>query len=510
MLFAWISYRPNVATNETTRALFESQFGEGMFSGAPIFSLRPLAGVEVSDVTYTRDTLSAALTSHQNRHPDLNATAWCEHSGQLPPRIQHDPDTKYIVVYNQPYIATARGNNRAYGDYRARAIMNAADTDLEFYSCAHCARVACEALRSDNPPVDGLTFSGQVYSVLPGYTLLDQYQPPAPEVNGDPAVPNGDTSTNKDVPLDSLPASSCGHCGRPAHNARTCDKPKKAHDRIGIEIEGRWLDLRAMRNKADGLGMTGCGDGSVSGSNNTDAEPYEFQTHPGTVAKALHQLIAMYPDESDKSCGMHVHVSFESHMDVTLLCTPAFFAYFKRRWIAWGDKMNIYGKVDNRGEFWKRLNGLNDYCRENREAPRGSITRMNRYHQLNFSAWSEHKTVECRLLPMFRKASLAVSAVKELVDIFEDFLADPEGCGLVIPSEDISLPIPQLTPYVTEYHIDESDLSHLKSELSMDLGEVASLAPAAGTIRTFRGSVLAGATLQSILAANGITVREAA
>jgi hypothetical protein len=47
--------------------------------------------------------------------------------------------------------------------------------------------------------------------------------------------------------------------------------------------------------------------------------------------------------------------------------------------------------------------------------------------QLNFSAFREHRTVEQRLLPMFRNERLALLALKETLDIFETFLAAHPG-----------------------------------------------------------------------------------
>lgn len=511
MIIAWINHgRTNTASHDSTRRWFEDHVGGGsMFSASPVLALQPPADPAGTPVqTHTRDSFARLINDHLALNPDLASLAWCQHSGQLPARVTHAPDARFVIFLTEPYLRTnARGGT--YGDFRGKLIMDAADPMTpHFYDCAHCAKVEGNRIVAATPTIDGLQPSMLVYSVLPGYTDLSQYLPPAPEVIGDAPMPGG--VTIKDVLLENLPASSCGRCGKVAHNSRTCEKPPKAHDRIGIEIEGRWLDLRAAKATAARLGMTGCGDGSVNCSNTSDAQPWEFQTVPSTVAKALQQLVEVYPDESDQSCGMHVHMSFENLMDVSLLCTPAFFTYFKTRWTAWGDKMNIYGKANNRGEFWKRLNGDNDYCRVNANTPNGNITRMDRYHQLNFSAWSEHKTIECRLLPMFRKSSLAVSAVKELVDIVEDFLADPEACGLVTPSEDVSLPVPALTPTTKEYFFGDNDGALLTSELTLDMPDVSTLAPAAGTIRTFRGTVLAGATLASILQANGISVREAA
>lgn len=512
-IFAWLNRngRANSASHDTTRTLFSDHVGQSPYNAAPMLRLRAVEPGAPGEILYTRDSFAAACAAHWTANPNLALSTWCAHTGGLPTRVMYDPDARYVIILTEPFLRQEVGG-RPYGDFRNKLVM-ADDGGPKYFDCAHCATVEMARLAADIGTLAGLQCTGSVYTVLPGYTDLSNYLPPPPEVVGEPYMPG--SSTNKDVADADIPATSCGNCGRVSHNARTCTKPPKAHDRIGIEIEGRWLDLAAARSQASRLGLTGCGDGSVNHSSHSSASPYEFQTVPGTVSKAIEQLVAMYPDEADRSCGMHVHVSFESLMDVTLLCTPAFFSYFKARWTAWGDKMNIWGKGENgedpRGEFWKRLEGDNDYCQVNHNTPNGNITRMDRYHQLNFSAWSEHKTIECRLLPMFRKASLAVAAVKELVDIFEDFLANTEAHGLVSPAEDVTLPVPALTPVVKEYTVEDELLAaFVPATLNLDMADVSTLAPTAGTIRTFRGTVLAGATLSSILANNGISIREAA
>ena len=517
MLFAWQPQNRSWTTGsaESVRQWFEDQVGPATYYAAPLLTLAPLAlseplpfGVLPPDPAqgprHTRDTLQAALVAHSAAHPSSTDPAWCAHLGLLPARVVHAPGVAYMAVIKVPYLCSGP---RGYSDYREVAMLTPDGENVEQWDCAHCARLAGEARASTHPPVGSLEAEVLVLMLMPGYSNLTGYLPPAPETTGEARLPG--SATSKNVTLDDLPSSTCGQCGRPGHNIRTCEHPAKAHDKIGIEIEGRWLDLRAARTLGASLGMSNCGDGSVHGSSDSAASPHEFQTDPGSMLKAIDQLVKLYPDEVDHSCGMHVHLSFLNPLDLTLLCTPEFFAHFKARWTAWGDANRIYGKDNGRGEFWKRLNGDNDYCRVNTQTPRGDITRMDRYHQLNFSAWQEHKTVECRLLPMFRKASLAVSAVKELVAIFEDFLADPAAHGLPDMGETITLPAPEVAPYVTTHYIEEASLVPWQRDLVLDLPAIEPLSPASGAIRTFRGTVLGGATLAHILRANNINISEA-
>ena len=299
------------------------------------------------------------------------------------------------------------------------------------------------------------------------------------------------TTTHGEV----LIASSCSKCGFPGHNSRTCDA-KEDIDLVGIEIEGRWArgNWATVVNKASALGATHCGDGSVRRV--SGYENQEFQTKPTPLAGALRQLVSLYPDHTGKDCGMHVHVSFKCETYFTILSTPEFFAYFARRWNEWGTAQGL----DPNSEFFRRLRGENNYCLPNTDAR--SVYTQDRYLQLNFSAWSEHKTVECRLLPMFRDKTLAVAAVTHLIQIFKDWIAT-DSVALALPEEnfndpaatadfgkafstDMSLPIDFLTV------IPNHDVTSI---------ELAPILPPAEGMRRIAVSPAGLATLQNLLAA---------
>lgn len=271
---------------------------------------------------------------------------------------------------------------------------------------------------------------------------------------------------------------TCSKCGRLGHLVTTCTNPDKYHDMIGIEIEGWWNDLIAAQRKASDIcGSQGRRDGSIveistcvgrdeddAGEDLDDpdtadceegcddcphpierrnaprcsknkpnckvcgARGWEFQTRPGSVGESLRQLTQLYPDVTSRSAGMHVHMSFREPTSISMLCSEAFFTYWQERWEKWGTKNNV------QGAFWERLRNENNYCRPttmedyktNNPHPKGAnLVTANaggRYRAINFQSFDEHKTVEFRLLPMFQKGNLAVSAVEQLVDIVESFL----------------------------------------------------------------------------------------
>jgi hypothetical protein len=230
-------------------------------------------------------------------------------------------------------------------------------------------------------------------------------------------------ATNKE----GIPATrrACGNCGRLGHLTRTCTRSTKAHDKIGVEVEGWWRNENwaEVERVASNWHMAGTEDGSLNGYRNHTA--YEFRTRPGSLGEQISQVIAVYPDAYHASAGMHVHMSFKSAQDITCLNSTEFFRYFRERWESWGTRM----QVNPDSQFWKRLKGYNDYCDVNTVADTSTMLGGDRYKQLNFTSYARHKTMEMRMLPLFRDARLAVSALEEWVTIVEDFL------DLVAPSQ---------------------------------------------------------------------------
>lgn len=317
-------------------------------------------------------------------------------------------------------FANLPGNFTYWGKYfpaahapRPRHESNYGALSNEAFDCAHCA------FRKAQEICAALIDRGET-NIYPTVLCISADYTPAP-LPGNPY----DSFFGEDGQLcfshatTKLPfeGTGCGNCGFPGHRRDTCPRPPPFYDKVGVEIEGRWLDVSATERLARREGMGTCGDGSIR-NGFTEARSMEIQTRPGSVVEQLRQLSAFYPDESDASCGMHVHVSFQDKGSFTQLCTSEFLEYFANRWEEWG----LANGLPQNAEFFKRLRGDNDYCIPNDDDDLATPWQADRYRQLNFTAWDEHKTLECRLLPMFRSARLAYSALVELINIYEDWL----------------------------------------------------------------------------------------
>lgn len=383
-----------------------------------------------------------ALNAYIALHPDMTSDAWCRHTE---------------AGRDMPYQWYAGGNYLA-GTNRIRVF------DAVTYDCPHCAfRAACARNNSLYIPVP--------IAHAIGSSIPEDWMPvysSCVEIVGED-VPDS-TATIKD--LSAIEGVTCGQCGFLGHNVRTCQHTQKFYDMVGVELEGRYLDLRAAKNTATSLGATYSGDGSIQESPDSNASAYEFKTRPGTVRDACNQIIALYPDETDKSCGMHVHVSFVNpNYALSVLNTEAFFAYFQRRWTDWGNKMGL----DQSSQFFRRLRGENDYCMINEYS--SVMCDGERYQQLNFNAWGGHRTLECRLLPMFRRSSLAVAAVQELLSIYQDYLECPEAHGYTWLEAEAGVDSGYLVGVKEHSETFELDIPELQTHASTETFELAELPP---------------------------------
>jgi hypothetical protein len=190
---------------------------------------------------------------------------------------------------------------------------------------------------------------------------------------------------------------------------------------VGVELEGGWdAEPQALGH-----------DGSVDVEAEWVGEiipPNPLKPHAilGWVEKN-------YPQHANETCGMHVHVSFKTMLDYARVTEKAFESYALDQIEKWGNNFTIYTgetrepkkRIIIEHPFWARLRGLNiRYCR--REfIPEKQVWHKDkadiRYTQFNF-VWSRYKTVECRLLPMFADARVAISAIANLLNLYEEYL----------------------------------------------------------------------------------------
>ncbi len=220
----------------------------------------------------------------------------------------------------------------------------------------------------------------------------------------------------------------------------------KLWDRAGVEFEGGFCDpvgdvarrYRGAQGKHDA--SVHCGNDSRRPGviRNIYDQEGEVITPPIGSLEELHRATdLLFPDAMNQSAGMHVHVSFLDDEHYRRLTSRAFWKYFLDQWEAWGNaeankSRMLGGPTGERATFLARWKGTTHYCQRNGKRDEGDNTYNmanggggDRYRQLNYCK-TEHNTIECRMLPMFKDITLAKDAMTKLLSIYQDFLHMPD------------------------------------------------------------------------------------
>lgn len=222
---------------------------------------------------------------------------------------------------------------------------------------------------------------------------------------------------------------------------------------VGLELEGGWV-----RGKIPG-GIRPEADGSVF-KEARKADAYwlqnkgldcsgEIVSKPMLPAGASAWMKKFYPIFVDKTCGLHIHMSFEDLKMYARLMTPEFpltvLEYLKR----WADEQNL--PPDH--PLWDRLSDQSKYCQhkfwpdeqvrlERLKSPEyyDQDRKGSRYTVINY-CYKLHGTMECRILPMFESVARSISAIQLIMDITNASLValaekdKKEKCRVSSPSD---------------------------------------------------------------------------
>ena len=192
-------------------------------------------------------------------------------------------------------------------------------------------------------------------------------------------------------------------------------KPRRI-DRVGIELEGGWND------RPHGLK----GDASVSVTAEYVGEVVSAPIPPN---RAHDWVMEHYPHHVNSTCGIHVHFSTRSKLDYALLMETdrendsdsvdyvPFQKYLIESLQRWGQRMHIAQS----SPFWSRLSGNNQYCKLGGYPEGQFFENTSRYHVTNY-CYSRHGTVEIRVLPAFKHARFAASAIDWTIRSVERYL----------------------------------------------------------------------------------------
>lgn len=201
------------------------------------------------------------------------------------------------------------------------------------------------------------------------------------------------------------------------------EKRKNRIYRIGIELEGGWNEVpkgsRVIRDGSVDLR-------SLALPRYTEIAIGELPSPPQSITTWQAWVATNYPVYLNETCGMHVHMSFNNAFTYQRLMDDRYPATILKYMEEWAKREGL--PADN--PLWPRLKGESRYCQHVFD-PDGQVgntgkdydqTRSgHRYTVINY-CWQRYSTLECRLLPMMPSAPIAISAIKELLDITNLFL----------------------------------------------------------------------------------------
>ncbi len=182
-------------------------------------------------------------------------------------------------------------------------------------------------------------------------------------------------------------------------------------------------------------------DGSVNGLTAVNPTGERIPLYTGEYPSEILELSKYplwmkknYPTAVNKTCGMHVHMSFfpkHAALHYSRLMVPE----YTQTIILYVAKWALEEKLDKKHPIWDRLNGKNTFCKlefypdEQAKSTKKVFDhagRGNRYTVINY-CHAQHSTVECRLLPMMDNADLAIRAIKRVIDVTNACLVALKG-----------------------------------------------------------------------------------
>lgn len=190
-----------------------------------------------------------------------------------------------------------------------------------------------------------------------------------------------------------------------------------------------------------------------------------------------------YPDVTNRTCGIHVHMSLRHELDYQRLINRTFHDHMLVGLHRWG----LAQKLAKDHVFWPRIRGCNLFCQD---VHHGDLQAQfkgghdafhdNRYGMVNY-CWQVHKTLEVRVLPTFADKKMAIRAVRRVLNLTEEYLAQArqipeETHRLVVAVPDVNPVLPiRVAPTVAEprirFHADYTSFIAYAHDIGWMLGD---------------------------------------
>lgn len=240
--------------------------------------------------------------------------------------------------------------------------------------------------------------------------------------------------------------------------------------RVGIELEGAWNTTILRERLSPNLYKTfrPTHDGSVritaqemGVTSSFEADKWYVGELPGPPLDPVKGskldfrawMKEFYPHKVNKTCGMHVHMSFNSALTYQRLMVVSYPASVVKYCKTWATET----KIPKEHCLWDRLAGNSVYCQhvfypDEQVVPTrkdfNQTRKGHRYTVINFP-FSINQTTECRLLPMFDDKEVAIAAIENLIEVTNAFLVATAKKEVEFQSE----VVPEESTLNEQYHI---------------------------------------------------------
>jgi hypothetical protein len=186
---------------------------------------------------------------------------------------------------------------------------------------------------------------------------------------------------------------------------------------VGVELEGGWVTLPSGVAQLEH-------DGSVFNGRMPAGVKYIGELPIGPALPAgIGELIRInHPQKVNQTCGMHVHMSFETLWYYQLLMVPEYQETMLHYLTLWAQEK----KFKDTHHIWGRLRGESVFCQKKFWPDAQASTKRkghdqhahgHRYTHVHYCGRQNTPTIEIRTLPMMDTIRVATSAVQRVIDI---------------------------------------------------------------------------------------------
>lgn len=186
---------------------------------------------------------------------------------------------------------------------------------------------------------------------------------------------------------------------------------------VGVELEGGWKQLPPGIQALER-------DGSVFNDRMPAGAKYigELPLGPMMPSAVAEMVRTHYPQLMNSTCGMHVHMSFDSLWYYQALMVPEYQESVLHYLTKWAEDK----KFKPEHNIWPRLRSESRFCQKKfwpdaqaskKQKGHDQTSHGHRYTHVHYCGRPGMNTIEIRTLPMMESVKLAVEAIHKVIQI---------------------------------------------------------------------------------------------